>query len=80
MTVEIEHVNTEILDVLVSEGKEIHPKPSTIRMIQVMVTYFKCYFCFYFRLNMMGGNVDRKVFEWHLNPNRILSCLTLIRF
>ena len=35
MTVEIEHVNTEILDVLVSEGKQIHPKPSTIRMIQV---------------------------------------------
>ena len=35
MTVEIEHVNTEILDILVSEGKQIHPKPSTIRMIQV---------------------------------------------
>jgi phosphoribosylaminoimidazole carboxylase (NCAIR synthetase) len=36
MTVEIEHVNTEILDVLVKEGKQIHPKPSTIRMIQVL--------------------------------------------
>jgi phosphoribosylaminoimidazole carboxylase (NCAIR synthetase) len=35
MTVEIEHVNTEILDVLAAEGKEVHPKPSTIRMIQV---------------------------------------------
>lgn len=36
MTVEIEHVNTEILDILVKEGKQIHPKPSTIRMIQVL--------------------------------------------
>ena len=35
MTVEIEHVNTEILDILVAEGKQVHPKPSTIRMIQV---------------------------------------------
>jgi phosphoribosylaminoimidazole carboxylase len=34
MTVEIEHVNTEILDLLVAEGKQVHPRPSTIRMIQ----------------------------------------------
>jgi phosphoribosylaminoimidazole carboxylase (NCAIR synthetase) len=43
MTVEIEHVNTEILDVLAAEGKEVHPKPSTIRMIQVgHWPYFVC--------------------------------------
>jgi phosphoribosylaminoimidazole carboxylase len=44
MTVEIEHVNTEILDVLVKEGKQIHPKPSTIRMIQVLPSNISHYF------------------------------------
>ena len=34
LTTEIEHVNTDILELLEREGKEIHPKPSTIRMIQ----------------------------------------------
>ena len=47
MTVEIEHVNTEILDILVSEGKQIHPKPSTIRMIQVTQIYCNRNFYFY---------------------------------
>ena len=47
MTVEIEHVNTEILDILVSEGKQIHPKPSTIRMIQVPASSFTAFESFY---------------------------------
>jgi phosphoribosylaminoimidazole carboxylase len=34
LTTEIEHVNTDILEQLEREGKEIHPKPSTVRLIQ----------------------------------------------
>lgn len=34
ITIEIEHVNTEALEALVSEGKEVYPQPALIRLIQ----------------------------------------------
>ncbi len=34
ITIEIEHVNTEALEALVKDGKEVYPQPHLIRMIQ----------------------------------------------
>ncbi|MEM8901029.1 MAG: 5-(carboxyamino)imidazole ribonucleotide synthase [Bacteroidota bacterium] len=34
LTIEIEHVNTDALEVLEKEGKEVYPSPDIIRMIQ----------------------------------------------
>eukprot|EP00941_MAST-03F_sp_MAST-3F-sp1_P003739 g3739.t1 len=34
LTVEIEHIDTQALEELESEGKDVQPKPSTLRMIQ----------------------------------------------
>ena len=48
MTVEIEHVNTDILEELVAEGKVVYPKPSTIRLIQVK-------FCWYISHNKVNS-------------------------
>lgn len=35
LTVEIEHVDVDTLDALASEGVDVEPRPSTIRIIQV---------------------------------------------
>lgn len=34
ITVEIEHLNTDVLDAVVVTGKHVHPSPETIRLIQ----------------------------------------------
>jgi phosphoribosylaminoimidazole carboxylase len=35
VTIEIEHVNADMLEELEADGKPVHPSPKTIRLIQV---------------------------------------------